>query len=153
MKGAERVDALPIAVCERWLAEAILNITTAPVRFLDESVEFTKSSEPVKMEGRWYYPIEQDKIQMERYWSKVVFYQNKDSSLVDMLSLCSNQNVANGGIIWLQEFFAVRSYDYREIEKGGILVPTKIEIFATDAESVLRERLVKIDYYRLRVTE
>ena len=40
---------------------------------------------------------------------------------------------------------AVRGYDYREVEKGGVRFPAKIEIFRTDAAGVLQERLVKID--------
>ena len=54
LEGAGRVDALPIAVCDRYFAEAILDMVTAPVRFLDESVEFSKGPKPVKKEGLWY---------------------------------------------------------------------------------------------------
>jgi hypothetical protein len=44
-----------------------------------------------------------------------------------------------------QKFLAVRGYDYEEVEKGGILAPTKIEIFTTDARAVLGRRLATID--------
>ena len=85
------------------------------------------------------------------YWSKVVYYQNMDSpaaggqgSLVDLLWLA---DIEQG------KFLAVRGYDYKEVQKAcpepverdGVLLPTKIEVFRTDARAVSRERLVKID--------
>jgi len=143
LEGAERVDALPVAIENRHLADAILNIITAPVRFLDKSFTFTKVPQPVKIEGQWYYPIERERIFIGAipYWSKVVFYQNRDTSLVDMLWFAG------------EKFLAVRGYDYREVEKKGVAVPTRIEIFRTDADGVLQERLVKIDYYLLKATK
>jgi len=146
LEGAEQVGALPI-MANRYFAEAILNITTAPVRFLDKSFAFTKGTKPVKMEGQWYYQIERAKIpvaDVAPYWPKVVFLQNTGTARVDMLWFVEAGE---------KKFFAIRGYDYKEVEKGSILVPTKIEIFRTDASNVLLERLVKIDYYRPRDTQ
>ena len=42
---------------------------------------------------------------------------------------------------------AVRGYNYHEVEKGGIFVPAKIEIFIADAGGVMQKRLTKIDYH------
>ncbi len=160
LEGAEQVGALPIMAVNYYFAEAILDITTAPVRFLDKSFAFTKGTKPVKIEGQWYYPIERapplrgagrEKILADDliladipYWPKVVFCQNTGTARIDMLWF-----VGAGE----EKFLAVRGYDYKEVEKGGILVPAKIEIFATDADGVLQERLVKIDYYLLRAVE
>ena len=149
LEGAEQVDDLPVAIENFHFAEAILDITTAPVRFLDKSFAFNKGPKPVKIEGQWYYQIEREKIPVGDfgdlpYWPRVVFYQNTGTSRVDMLWFVDTGE---------KKFLAVRGYDYKEVEKGSILVPTKIEIFRTDADGVLQERLVKIDYYRLRVTE
>jgi len=145
LEGAEQVDDLPIAIDNRRFAEAILNITTAPARLLDLDV-FMKLSNPVKKKGRWYYPIKRERIFIGAipYWSKVVFYQNTGTSRVDMLWF-----VGAGE----KKLLAVRGYDYKEVEKGSILVPTKIEIFVTDPAGVLRERLVKIDYHLLKATQ
>ena len=148
LDGAERIDTLPKPICSRF-AKAILDITTAPVRFLDELVMFTKGPGPVKMEGLWYYPIERlipNETGTSSYWSKVVFYQNRDTSFVDMLWF------AGGGTNG-RKFLVVRGYDYREIEEKGVLVPTRIEIFRTDARGILQQRLVKIDCYSLKTTE
>jgi len=149
LEGAEQVDDLPVAIENFHFAEAILDITTAPVRFLDKSFAFTKGPKPVKIEGQWYYQIEREKIPVGDiadlpYWPKVVFCQNTGTSRVDMLWFVDTGE---------KKFLAVRGYDYKEVEKGSILVPTKIEIFVTDPAGVLRERLVKIDYYLLRATE
>ena len=121
--------------------EAILNIVTAPVRFLDKSLLFTRDPNAVRMEGQWYYPIEQDRLISKDipYWSKVVFYQNRDNSLVDMIWLATADE---------KEFLAVRGYDYDELQKGGVMVPAKIEVFTSDSEVVCRQRLVKIDLFR-----
>ena len=80
------------------------------------------------MEGQWYYPIEQDRLISKDipYWSKVVFYQNRDNLLVDMIWLATADE---------KEFLAVRGYDYDELQKG-------------DSEVVCRQRLVKIDLFK-----
>ena len=101
--------------------------------------------------GAWYFPIEakyeatkivskglgREKITViEPYWTQGVYFQNQDGSLVD--------------IIWLanpvtQKFLIVRGYDYARIVKDGVLVPTKIEIFQSDAEGIQGQRLALID--------
>jgi len=45
---------------------------------------------------------------------------------------------------------AVRGYDYTVVEKGGVSIPARIEIFRTDARGNLQERLVKIDNHTLK---
>ena len=189
------VSAMPVS--SRDYAEAILKITTAPVQFLQAGGVFVRGPTPIKMEGLWYDPIEsrssRDSLQEEGpqaqshdraaasqsrdrqgaavkpYWSKVVYYQNRDSSLVDLLWLADEQGEASGlrkgdsspstslrakGLAEFTlspakgsegKFLAVRGYDYKDVQKNGVLLPTKIEIFRTDARAVSRERLVKID--------
>ncbi len=134
LKGGGKIDALPVKVCRRYFAEAILNITTAPVRFLDRGFGFTKSA-AVKKEGLWYYPVE--RAGSDSASALMVFYQNSESSLVDMLWFAD---------IDRESFFAVRGYNYREAEKGGVWLPAGIEIFKTDAHDSLQQRLVKIDF-------
>jgi hypothetical protein len=140
LEGTERFCGLPALIENRYFAEAILDMTTAPVRFLDKSVEFTRLSSPVKMEGLWYYPIERVSSDAKPDLYKVVFYQNNDSSLVDMIRFVRFVSVDG------EKSLAVRGYDYRKVEKKQVLVPTKIEIFRIDAKGVLQERLVKIDF-------
>lgn len=147
LKGAEKLAALPNKVVfERWFAEAVLNLTTAPVRFLDKSVKFEKLAEPVKIEGRWYYPIERAgplghgssaEKAIEPYWSHVVFYQDSERFLVDVIWFADFDR---------ERFLAARGYDYHEVEEGGVLVPAKIEVIKTNARGELGERLVKVDF-------
>jgi hypothetical protein len=53
-------------------------------------------------------------------------------------------------MIWLAnpaagKFVVVRGYDYAPIVKDGVLVPTKIEVFQSDAEGAQGQRLALID--------
>jgi len=204
LEGDKQLDVEPpcllskteTGVTYRDYAEAVLNLVTAPVRFLDDSVVFVKEPGPVRMEGRWYYSIvqtypaprpssivhpwppagelpssdegrgtrDEGRAVAQASWSQVVFFQNRDSpasggqgSLVDMVWFADIEQ---------KKFLAVRGYDYKEVHpvrensdgpnftqrlfsngvKDGVLVPTKIEIFTTDARAVTAKRLVKIDF-------
>ncbi|MHC4495182.1 MAG: hypothetical protein ACYSYM_05090, partial [Planctomycetota bacterium] len=71
----------------------------------------------------------------ERF-AQVVFYQDRDNSLIDMLRFVYTDTGKS---------LIVRGYDYDQVEKGAPLLPARIEIFSTDARGSLQERLVKID--------
>lgn len=146
IKGTKHGGFLPIGLGAEDFAEAILDITSTPVRLLEGKAGFTRGPSPVKVEGRWYYPIERvgGKTGSEPSWPKHVFYQNSDSSLVDMLWFTG---IDRG------TFLAVRGYYYQEVEKGGVFVPAKIEVFMTDVRGVMQHRLVKIDYHRLKAAK
>jgi len=150
LQGREQ-DIL-MQISHRDYAEAILGLTTAPVRLLDASASFNRRSEPIKIEGLWYDSVERtytvsrggvgNRLQegvdsTKSHWATIVFYQNKNTTLIDMLWFCD---------IDRQEYLAVRGYDYSEVEEKGILLPTKIEIFTTDARSVFKERLLTVDF-------
>jgi hypothetical protein len=150
--GAEVVNTLPSLVTGRDLADAILTITTAPIRFLDRFAEFTRASEPVRIQGQWYQAVEQtDTVDRqsstgrahrnikapELYWSKMVFCQNTDSSLVDVIYLA---DVESG------KFFIVRAFDYGQVQKKGVLLPTKVEVFRTDAQGALPKRVAQVSF-------
>ena len=175
LQGGDRIEALTGAQ-SRCFAEVILNVITVPARFFDGSDEFVKLPDPVKVQGQWYYRINrqikpapvlsarrpasreprgQAKAETVGVLSEAVFYQNRDSSLFDML--CFPRMSAG-------EFLTVRGYDYcpREasgrneptkagIEKEAVYVPGRIEIFRSrfggGGAADLQERLVKIDFY------
>lgn len=139
-----QVVLLPMPLNARDFAEAVLYMTTAPIRFLDSNVEFDETLVPIRMEGLWYYPIEQVSRDLKPYWSRVVLYQSRDTSFVDMIWFADIDS---------ERYLAVRSYGYSKVEKKSVLVPTKIEIFKTNAEGVLQQRLVKVDYYSLKSTK
>jgi len=148
-QGAGQIDALPKAVPNRCFAEVILDIITAPARFMDGSVEFSKQSTPVKMQGKWYYPIEIQGKDLTARISDAVFYQDRDSSLVDMIRLaCLNTGAGSEKPIQY-----VRGYDYQEVEKAGPRIPTRIEIFETDARDRSQKRLVTIDCHTVKRTQ
>ena len=167
LQGGDRIEGLtPVsafaeitgAVGSRCFAEVILNVITVPARFLDGSVEFVRLPDPVKVHGQWYYRINRrikPAAEAAGDLSEAVFYQNRDSSLFDMLWF---PRMSAG------EFLTVRGYDYcpREasgrneptkagIEKEAVYVPGRIEIFRSrfggGGAADLQERLVKIDFY------
>jgi len=161
LQDSGQSDALPVVIGSSHFAEMILSVITIPARFLDESVEFTKETTGLKIQGQWYYPITRRsrlvvgaELEPEpaRPLSKAVFYQDRDSSLVDMILF---DYMMSG-----DDFLAVRGYDYTEVvrmdsqgEKDGVRVPVRIEIFRTDTRGSLHKRLVKIDYHTLKRTK
>ena len=143
-------DALPVVIGSNHFAEMILSIVTIPARFFDESAEFSRETTGLKIQGQWYYPISRlsrpvvgAELESEPAFvlSKAVFYQDRDSSLIDMLVFDFMSGDSN---------FAVRGYDYTEVEKDGVRVPARIEIFRADTLGNLQQRLVKIDYHTFK---
>ena len=142
--------ALPVVIGSNHFAEMILSIMTIPARFLDESAEFVKETTGIKIQGQWYYPISRlskpvagTELDSEPavVLSEAVFYQDRDSSLIDMLLF----DFMSG-----KGYLVVRGYDYTEVEKNGVRVPARIEIFRSDARGNLQERLVKIDNHTFK---
>jgi hypothetical protein len=149
LQGYEQV--IPMQVSYRDYAEAILSLITAPARLLDASVNFKRRTEPIKIGGLWYdwfertYTMGTDNAPNELQegiesiksrWDRVIYCQNKVNSFIDLLWFCKFD---------YQEYIAVRGYDYNEVEEKGILLPTKIEVFTTDARFVFKKRLLTID--------
>jgi hypothetical protein len=146
LKGAGQIDALSKEVPSCCFAEVILDIITAPVRFMDRSVEFSERSDPVRIQGKWYYPINRKEKIFTARISEAVFYQDRASSLVDMIRFaCTDTGLARDRTVQY-----VRGYDYQKVEKAGPLVPTRIEIFETDARDRSQKRLVKIDCHEIK---
>jgi hypothetical protein len=119
----------------RNLVYAVRAITTAPARLLDKSAEVSDRSEPVKMQGLWYYPIRCSRVTGDEQ-RETVFYQSRDTSLVDIISFISEK-----------ESLLVRGYDYQKVKSTGLLLPTRIEVFSTNPAGVIQHRILKIDYF------
>ena len=132
LRSAGQVQELPITLARPCFADAILAVTTAPVRLLDASAQFDRQDAAVKMQGQWYYLI----TGAGEGSAETVLYQDRDSLLVDMIRVaCADADTS----------LTVRGYDYQETEKDGPLVPTRMEIFGTGAGGDLGRRLAKID--------
>jgi hypothetical protein len=147
IEGTQQGDFLPAGLKAEDFAKAIIDITTTPLRLIERKTGLIKSAEPIKIEGQWYYPIGHpmsDKPDSQTHQPNLVYYQNRENSLVDMLLLTGTDKTA---------CLAVRGYNYQEVEKGGILVPAKIEIFLSDAGGIMQKRLVKIDYHGLKAVK
>jgi len=131
LEGSGREDRLPINVCEPYYARAILDIVTVPARLAEFGGASAKRSGPVKLEGHWHYGI----VAAESIW-----YQRTDSYLVDAIWYFDTETGRS---------VAVRGYDYRQVEEGGVFVPSKVEVFNAADDGSLKERLVQVDYYKL----
>ncbi len=140
LQGADRIEELSRELSSCDLAQAVLSIVTAPARFLDVSAQFTKKGSAVKVQGQWHQPIERTPksgLLTGPSVTPAIFYQNTDSSLIDMLQFSSAAT---------SKTLTVRGYDYREVARGGPVVPGRIEIFTTDKQANAANRLVKIDF-------
>ncbi|MHC4293577.1 MAG: hypothetical protein ACYSTX_04715 [Planctomycetota bacterium] len=159
LEGSVSKKGLPQGLCERELAEAILEAIAGSVSFLDKNMMFTRMDKPVKKVGSWYYAIErvepgrlnQEDIKegeaiepVVYYWSKVIYYQRTDSLLVDILNFASFDR---------QEYIGVRCYNYKgtvmrdtdSFERTGVFIPRKVEIFRTDSKGIFQEKIAGID--------
>jgi len=140
IQGREHFELLPAPLTARGYAEAILSIVAAPAMLLSESYDFARGSGPIRLEGLWYLPIERyapaTGAAQQAHWSQVRFWQNRGSGLVDVIWFADEQ----AGI-----YLMTRGYQYRRIAEKGVLVPTKIEIFRTNARAVPMGRLVEIN--------
>ena len=90
------------------------------------------------MEGLWSYPIERVSSDTGPHFYKVVFYENRDNSLSDMIRFAGVRG---------QKSLVVRGYDYRKVRATDVFLPTRIEVFETNPAGVIQHRLLKIDYH------
>lgn len=149
--GDARLDVSPRAESYRDYAEALLQIATAPARLLAPGIVLSPRPAPVKIQGQWYQPVEarfptqkvvltkkgeEQIVALDPYWTHGVYYQNRQSRLVDLIWL---GNPAR------QRFLLVRGYDYAPVKEDGVLAPTKIELFRTDQEETFGDRLFQVD--------
>ncbi len=151
VEGSDRADVSPVRTFYRDYAEAVLQITTAPVRMLDANVALTRRPARVQIGGQWYDPLEAEftgekvvstekgpekVVVVEPYWTDGIYFQNRDSLRVDMIWLANPT---------AQKFLIVRGYDYAPLAEGGVRVPTKIEIFQSGPDALPGPRLALID--------
>jgi hypothetical protein len=150
VKGNAALDVSPLAGGYQDYASAVLQIITVPARLLDRTTQLSRQPLGVQIRGQQYDPIDArfgerkeavgDKIETsspaETYWTKGIYYQNRHTSLVDMVWLANPAR---------QDFVIVRGYDYTAAAQTGVLIPTKIEVFRSDSEARIGQRFAKID--------
>lgn len=140
LQGKKRSSDLPVTLCDRNLATVILDTITGPIRlFNNAGLVPLRVGQTVKIEGKWYYPIE---LQEKQKDFKRIFYQSTDSSLLDVVRLIDAKN---------RVFLVALGYDYWQVKEFGIIVPAKIEIFKTNANGARGRKLVQISYHTLPV--
>jgi hypothetical protein len=134
-EGNASQDISPLAQDYAGYAEAIMEIVTAPVRLQEWNVGTKENLTSVVILGRSYHAVNVGSpAGIERS-----YYQDQNSFRVDMVWLANAERT---------HFFIVRGYEYASVPPTGVLVPTKIEIFRSDAARQPGPRLVEIDMGR-----
>ncbi len=150
-EGIANRDVSPLAGMYQDYASAVLQIVTAPARMLDRRAQLNRQPLPVQIRGQEYDPIDVRFLSREGaaggagrasnaaglYWTEATYYQSRRSSRVEMIWLASPAR---------QDFLVVRGYDYASV--AGVLIPMKIEIFHSDPESRIGQRIATIDLSR-----
>jgi len=154
LSGDPSLDVWPLNGSYHEYADGVMQIVTVPARVMDSNVTLDRRPLPVQIAGQWRQPVEAafgpweagsgqkgDKrvTVCEPYWTQGIYFQNHDSSIVDMIWL------GNPGE---QRYLLVRGYDYARIAGDGVLIPSKIEIFRSDAQAHFGPRLAQIDLKR-----
>lgn len=148
--GDASLDVSPLAGSYEGYASAILEIVTAPVRFLDQRKQFHREATPERLGGQWYQRFTAKpsakrikeaggSVMLQPYWTDLIYFMNRPDALVDVIWLGNTDR---------KEFLMVRGYDYsgmEEGEEGRLRVPSKIEIFRSDAEATIYERIAEIN--------
>ncbi len=149
-EGNARLDVSPLGGAYQDYASGVLQIVTAPARLMDRTTRLSRRPLPVQIRGQEYDPIEarfavrttaaedekEASVAVESYWTNGIYYQNRQTSRIEMIWLANASR---------QDFMVVRGYDYAAVARDGVFVPTEIEVFRSDAEGRIGQRLVKID--------
>lgn len=137
-------DVSPLRGLSRDYADAVLQIATAPVRMLEDTVLLGPRPATTQIAGQWYLPIDakyreqtgSKEASTASYWTQGIYFQNQDRSLVDMIWL---------GNPLTHKFLIARGYDYAPSAGTGVLIPTKIEVFQSDSEANIGPRFALVD--------
>lgn len=122
-------------------AGAVLEITTAPMRLLDENFLHTGDTEQVKVEGDWYRSIGTRSMSGYDSETEAIFYQEQRRGLVDM--------------VWFKQdsgdlYIAAKGHQYREFG-SGVMLPTSIDIYRIDTAGISRGLIARIHLYNITV--
>jgi len=151
LEGDWALAVSPLRDAYRQYTEAVLQITTAPVRMVDRHVSISRRPTPVQIGGQGYDPLEarfqprqvvstekgrETTVAIEPYWTQGTYFQNQDRLITD--------------VIWLgnpiaRDYILVRGYDYVPMGPGGVLAPTKIEVFESGPDAQMGRRLALVD--------
>ena len=136
LEGSDKINESIDRIEKGLLSRAILNLVTAPARFLDNSFVYTRGNSAIDIKGRMFYPIDRSVKDNKQTAVKTVLYQNKDSSLIDMILLSVEKDDVS---------YLICGYDYKEINDSDISIPYRIEIFNSDSNGISQNLLIEID--------
>jgi len=139
LETAEENWTLPVEIGAKTFAMAVLDIMTAPARFLDKSAVYKEIKRFTKIEGQVYWPVirTEKTEQGSGAEEEVIFCRNQQSSMIDVVWYSSEGS---------DSLLTVRGYNYTQIKEDGIVLPQRVEIFSASSDGVLQKRLAKIEY-------
>jgi hypothetical protein len=129
--SADKAAKLPLTLCDPYIARALWNIIAAPASVAANARADAAVGRPLRIEGLWHYPFE--------LTDGRTLYMNRDSNIFDIYSLGKTGQAA----------MMARGYDYITVEKTGITVPSKIEIFQTECACTPTRKIAQFDYQTL----
>jgi hypothetical protein len=131
-------DVSPLRGLSHEYADAVLELATAPVRMLEDTVLLGPRPAATQIAGQWYLPIDAKYKEQTAtsYWTQGIYFQSADQSLVDMIWL---------GNPATHKFLIARGYDYAPATVAGVLIPTKIEVFQSDPDANIGPRFALVD--------
>lgn len=144
--GAAKLDELGSQIYKRNIAKLILTSLAAGSGMSDE---LKVSSEPAKLEGRWYNVIEvgpgttyaKTLKSIEVPWAKLMLYGDGSSGVIDRVVI---EDLASG------ETLMAHSYNFRWLDGIGRSIPTKIDIFKIDTDQTEQQGFLSIAYHTVR---
>ena len=135
VEGNARVDISPLAGAYQDYATALLEITTAPVRLMEEKTELTRRPLPVQMLGQVYTAIDAEFAGSRSHWTNATYFASRFNSRVELIWLANPAR---------RDFLIVRGHDYIQVA-NGVFVPSVVEIYHSDGQARLGSRFATIN--------
>ena len=120
-----------MTLSDEYIARGIMTLMAAPAAVAKKAGFDSRFGEAARVEGLWHYPLSLEKGQ--------ILYMNRDTTFPGYLHNANR----------IAAILRSRGYDYRMIEKTGIWVPSKIEIFTAESSTASLHRVIEFDYVTL----
>lgn len=129
------LSGLPASFVNQPLATAVFYSFTAGAGILD-TAQWMKT-EPVKIEGKWYNPIQ---IPTEN-GTDVTLYWNADQERVELVKIADQATES----LWL-----LQSYSLIYSKEADTLIPRKIDVFDIENGLASKRLLIQFEYKSIR---
>jgi len=139
LQGPSQLRHITEVVESPCFAEAVATFLAAPAVLLDPQQQLSRLGRAIRLHGKWFDPIRRDvppQPDQKPTVSPAVFYQSRDSALIQIVWLSCNQP---------RKFLAIHGFNYQQLENPPIMLPRKLELLQTDGKGTSRRRLAIIE--------